>query len=167
VPKSALTIFGLMGLMLLSTASVAQLIPHGNAYVGVSYSDSDIVTANRTGLKGWNGSAEAIVFPHVGVVVDISGYYAPGIRQYNFLAGPRVAASFGRWRPFAQALFGIQRITLSGVSYRPFAADFGGGVDYRLMKAFSWRLQGDYVHTNYLSAYQNDVRGSTGLVYRF
>ena len=165
--KTALIIVGLMCLMLLPTSSVAQLIPHGNAYVGFSYSDSDIVTANRTGLKGWNGSAEAIIFPHLGVVADISGYYAPGIRQYNFLFGPRVAVSVGRWRPFVQAMFGIQRITLNGLSYRPFAADVGGGVDYRLMKAFSWRVQADYVHTNYLSAYQNDVRGSTGLVYRF
>jgi hypothetical protein len=167
VAKLASIALALLSFMMLPTAMSAQLIPHGNVYVGASYSDSDIVTANRMGLKGWNASGEAIVLPHVGVVADVSGYYAPGIKQYNFLFGPRLAVSWGRWRPFAQALFGIQRITLNGNSYRPFAVDFGGGVDYRLIKAFSWRVQGDYVHTNYLSAQQNDVRGSTGVVFRF
>src|ERR1700730_4815935 len=119
------------------------------------------------GLKGWKRSRADILLPHVGVVADISGYSAQAIRQYNFLFGPRLAVSLGRWRPFAQALFGIQRIALNGSRYRPFAVDFGGGVDYRLIKAFSWRVQGDYVHTNYLSAQQNDVRGSTGVVFRF
>jgi len=167
VAKLASIALALLSFMMLPTAMSAQLIPHGNVYVGASYSDSDIVTANRMGLKGWNASGEAIVLPHVGVVADVSGYYAAGIRQYNFLFGPRLAVNVGRWRPFAQALFGIQRITLNGSSYRPFAVDFGGGVDYRLIKAFSWRVQGDYVHTNYLSAQQNDVRGSTGVVFRF
>ena len=167
VAKLASIVLVCLSLMILPTAMSAQLIPHGNVYVGASYSDSDIVTANRMGLKGWNASGEAIVLPHVGVVADVSGYYAPGIKQYNFLIGPRLAVSLGRWRPFAQALFGIQTIALNGSSYRPFAVDFGGGVDYRLIKAFSWRVQGDYVHTNYLSAQQNDVRGSTGVVFRF
>jgi hypothetical protein len=167
VVKLASIVLVCLSFMILPTAMSAQLIPHGNVYVGASYSDSDIVTANRMGLKGWNASGEAIVLPHVGVVADLSGYYAPGIKQYNFLFGPRLAVNLGRWRPFAQALFGIQTIALSGSSYRPFAVDFGGGVDYRLIKAFSWRVQGDYVRTNYLSAQQNDVRGSTGVVFRF
>ena len=167
VAKLASIVLVCLSFMILPTAMSAQLIPHGNVYVGASYSDSDIVTANRMGLKGWNASGEAIVLPHVGVVADVSGYYAPGIQQYNFLFGPRLAVNLGRWRPFAQALFGIQTIALNGSSYRPFAVDFGGGVDYRLIKAFSWRVQGDYVHTNYLSAQQNDVRGSTGVVFRF
>ena len=165
--KLASIVLVCLSFMILPTAMSAQLIPHGNVYVGASYSDSDIVTANRMGLKGWNASGEAIVLPHVGVVAELSGYYAPGIQQYNFLFGPRLAVNLGRWRPFAQALFGIQTIALNGSSYRPFAVDFGGGVDYRLIKAFSWRVQGDYVHTNYLSAQQNDVRGSTGVVFRF
>ena len=48
------------------------------------------------------------------------------------------------------------------------AVDVGGGLDYKLpFRNFSWRVQGDYVHTRYLSAEQNDVRGSTGIVWRF
>jgi hypothetical protein len=163
----ATMVVGLSTFLFLPAVMTAQLIPHGNAYAGVAYSDSDIVTANRMGLKGWNGSAEAIFFPHVGVVADISGFYAPDVKQYNFLFGPRVAISIGKFRPFVHALFGIQKLNLGGVSYSPFAEDVGGGVDYKLMRAFSWRVQADYVHTNYLSAQQNDVRVSTGLVYRF
>ena len=50
----------------------------------------------------------------------------------------------------------------------PEPANVGGGLDYKLpFRNFSWRVQGDYVHTRYLSAEQNDVRGSTGIVWRF
>jgi hypothetical protein len=148
----------------------AQLIPHGNAYVGVSYSSAVYVTT-RDSFRGWNASLEFIPLPRfsfVGLVVDVSGAYRPGISQYNFVAGPRFAANFGKLRPFVQAFAGIKRVPVNGINYHPVAVDLGGGVDYKLpFRNFSWRLQGDYVHTRYLSAEQNDVRGSTGLVWRF
>ena len=44
----------------------------------------------------------------------------------------------------------------------------GGGLDYKVFfKNFSWRFQGDYMHTHYASATQNDYRASTGIVWRF
>jgi hypothetical protein len=46
--------------------------------------------------------------------------------------------------------------------------DLGGGVDYKLfIRNLSWRLQADYMHTRVLSASQNHVRASTGIVFRF
>jgi hypothetical protein len=66
---------------------------------------------------------------------------------------------------------GEQRMTSDGTSHYVIAEDFGGGVDrkfqFLFMKHFSWRLQFDYMHTHLLSATQNDIRGSTGLVWRF
>lgn len=148
----------------------AQLIPHGNAYVGAAYASSVDVTT-RYDFKGWNASLEAIPFSRfsfLGLVVDASGYYRPGISEYNFLGGIRVAGNFGKLRPFVHGLAGIKRIPVNGITYTPVATDLGGGLDYKLpIRNFSWRIQADYLHTRYLSATQDDVRASTGIVWRF
>jgi hypothetical protein len=170
VSKTAAAVLALLCLASFSIPMSAQLIPHGNVYVGAAYSQSTYVI-NKQSYRGWEGSAEFIPFArytHIGLVVDGSGFYRSGITQYNFLAGPRLAATFGKWRPFVHAMGGIQRVNSSGNIYNPVAIDVGGGVDYKIFfKNFSWRLQGDYLHTHYLSATQNDYRGSTGIVWRF
>jgi hypothetical protein len=170
VSKTAAAVLAFVCLTLFSIPMSAQLIPHGNAYAGVSYGQSEYVI-NKQSYRGWNGSVEAIPFArytHIGFVLDASGFYRSGITQYNFLAGPRLAASFGKWRPFVHAMGGIQRVSSSGNIYNPVAVDVGGGTDYKIFfKNFSWRVQGDYLRTHYLSATQNDYRASTGLVWRF
>jgi len=170
VSKIAAAVLGCACLMLVAIPMSAQLIPHGNVYVGAAYAKSDIVT-NRYGFKGWDASVEAIPFvrmPWLGLAFDGSGFYRAGISQYNFLGGPRIGIPKGNWRPFVHVLGGVQRLTSDGVRYRPSAIDFGGGTDYKLpFKNFSWRVQADYVHSRVLSAAQSEVRASTGLVWRF
>jgi hypothetical protein len=170
VPKIAATGLALMCLLLFALPMSAQLIPHGNVYVGAAYGKSDIVV-NRYSFRGWNGSAEAIPFsrfPHIGLVVDGSGLYRSGITQYNILGGVRVSYTFGKARPFVHGLAGEQRVTSAGNPYHSTAWDVGGGIDYKLFfRNFSWRVQADYVHANYLSAQEGEVRASTGLVFRF
>jgi hypothetical protein len=161
VSKTAATVLAFVCLMLLSMPMSAQLVPHGNAYLGATYADS------------YDASAEAIPlsrYSFVGLVLDGSGFYnkTNGITQYNILLGPRLAHTFGKWRPFVHAMAGIQMVTVNQVKYHPLAIDFGGGADYKLpFRNFSWRLQADYLRTHFLSAYQNDVRASTGIVFRF
>ena len=47
-------------------------------------------------------------------------------------------------------MVGVRHLNSSGFTYNPLALDVGGGVDYKLpFKNFSWRLQGDYMHTHY------------------
>ena len=48
-----------------------------------------------------------------------------------------------------------------------FATAVGGGFDYKVLRLIGWRLQADYVYTNLFSAKQNNVRVSTGIVFRF
>ena len=173
--KTAAAVLALVGLTLFSIPMSAQLLPTGNVYAGVSYGQFNYAGANTQSYKGWNASAEAFPtprFPHLGVVVDASGFYRSNssgkITQYNFLAGPRFSATFGRWRPFVHAMAGIQMINSSGITYDPIAVDVGGGVDYRLhFKNFSWRVQGDGIRTNYATATEYDYRASTGIVWRF
>jgi len=170
VSKIAAAVLAFVCLTLFSLPVSAQLIPHGNVYVGASYGKSDFVI-NRYSFRGWNASAEAIPlqrFSHLGLVIDTSGLYRSGITEYNFLGGARVAYSFGRWRPFVHVLGGIQRFSSAGNKYQSPVADFGGGADYKLFfKNFSWRFQGDYMRTRLLSAAESDFRASTGLVWRF
>jgi hypothetical protein len=104
-------------------------------------------------------------------VADGSGYFRSGrtpVKQYVFVGGPRLSATFGSWRPFVHAMGGIRHINSDGFVYNPITVDGGGGVDYKLpFKNFSWRLQGDYLWSHYGSAHQNDYRASTGIVWRF
>ena len=152
----------------------AQLIPHGNVFVGVGYGQLTYVT-NQQSYKGWEGSFEAmpfIRFRHLGLVIDGSGFYRKGnvgnIVQYNGLAGVRYSGNYGKWRPFIQGMGGIQHIDAGGIIYNPPLWDIGGGADYKIpFKQFAWRFQGDYMRSYYASAQQNHYRASTGLVWRF
>jgi len=170
VPKTAAALLALLALTLLSKPLSAQILPRGNVYAGVSYGQfTDVV--NTQAYRGWNGSAEDLPFSrfsHLGVVLDASGYYRTGVTLYNAVLGPRLSIDYGRWRPFVHALGGGQRVNSNSNINTHVALDFGGGADYRLwFKSFSWRLQGDYIHTHYYSANQNDFRASTGIIWRF
>jgi hypothetical protein len=179
VSKTAAVVLAFLCLMLFPTASRAQLLPSGNVYVGVAYADSvDVV--NRLTFRGLTASAEDLPFkrrPYLGVVLDMSAFFRKGvagsgtIQEYNALLGPRISKNYGKWRPFAQVMGGIQRSESGGMTHNIGAADLGAGVDrkfqFLFMKSFSWRLQFDYTRTHIFSATQNDFRGSAGLVWRF
>jgi hypothetical protein len=170
VSKIAAAVLAFLALLLFSIPMSAQLLPSGNVYAGVSYGQITNVI-NSQSYKGWNGSAEAFPFSrlqHFGFVLDGSGFYRHNITAYNLLAGPRLSANMGRWRPFIHALGGIRHINSSGFISNPVVIDVGGGADYKLnWKNFSWRVQGDVMRSHYLSQTQFDYRASTGLVWRF
>ena len=174
--KTVAVVLAFLSLTLLTTTSKAQLIPSGNLYAGAAYADSvDVV--NRLAFRGFDASVEMFPFHRfsfLGAVLDGSGVYTKGVantgtvQQYNLVLGPRIFRTYGKWRPFAHALGGIQQMMTGGQTYHPVVIDIGGGVDRKLrFKNFSWRLQIDYARTHLLSEDQNDVRGSTGIVWRF
>ena len=175
VSKTAAAVLAFLGLSLWSIPMAAQfngLLPSGNVYGGVSYGQlTDVI--NKQSYKGWNASFEDLPFarfPHVGLVIDGSGFYrANGLRQYNIVGGPRLSVNIGKLRPFVHAMAGIRHIRSTDTFvYNPLVIDAGGGLDYKLFfKNFSWRVQGDYMHTHYASNTQNDYRASTGIVWRF
>jgi hypothetical protein len=105
---------------------------------------------------------------------------------FNYLAGPRLSfRNHSRLTPFAQVLFGgmhASEITLSGCTgactFLPventFAMTAGGGLDLRLRRPFAIRIiQAEYLMTNFenrntgSSSTQNDMRLSSGIVFRF
>jgi len=173
VSKTAAAVLAFLGFLLLSIPMSAQfggLLPSGNVYAGVAYGQlTDII--NQQSYRGWNASFEALPFvrlPHIGLVVDGSGLYRTDVKQYNIVGGLRLSASLGKWRPFVHGMAGVRHVNSAGLVYSPLVVDFGGGADYKLwFKNFSWRFQGDYMHSHYASANQNDYRASTGIVWRF
>jgi hypothetical protein len=96
------------------------------------------------------------------------GYLVANISEYNFLFGPRGSVSLGKIRPFAEALIGAAHLVNQGIgSDTSFATAIGGGLDYKLIPHFAWRVQGDYVRSTLFRSTQNNVRISTGIVVRF
>jgi hypothetical protein len=174
-----------------SVAAQAQ-VPGGNVFFGYSYYSTDLSSIGRASTNGWEASVEGKVVPFLGFVADFDSHYgsqnfAEGcampvgggpyscpnvnadVTEHNFLFGPRVSFSVGRFRPFAEALFGGAHVDVNnGVgSNTSFATSFGGGLDYKIIKPVAWRLQGDYVQTRLFGATENNVRISTGVVFRF
>lgn len=150
-----------------------SLLPSGNVYVGVSYGRlTDVI--NKQSYKGWNASAEFFPFgrlPHLGLVADGSGFYRSGVTQYLAVAGPRLSTNYAKWRPFIDAMAGIRHDNSTNTSNfvsNTLLIDIGAGTDYKLpFKNFSWRVQGDYMHSHSESHNQDDFRASTGIVWRF
>ena len=172
----------------------AQVPTGGNIFLGYSYFNADTNVSNRATLNGWNGSLEGKVFPFVGIVADVGGYYgrqqlpaavctgvigstctANGFdtKTYTAMFGPRVSFSVGKLRPFANVLVGVGHTSgtltgFSGSSSDTSLADaFGGGIDYHLIPLIAWRLEADEVQTRFFSATQNNLRISTGIVFHF
>ena len=132
---------------------------------------SDLGSAD---LNGWDASATYKVTKHFGVTGDVSGAYATigGIsgHLYTYTGGPVVTANAGgKVQPFVHALVGGFNLGGGGSSVNGFTTMLGGGVDWKLNKAFSLRLaQVDwaYYHANGNSA-SNNVKVASGIVVHF
>jgi hypothetical protein len=170
VLKIAAAVLAFLCLALSSTSASAQILARGNVYAGVSYGQLTNTVVQQA-YRGWNGSFEDLPFSHIpylGLTLDASGFYRSGVRQYNLFVGPRISKEYDNWRPFLHGMAGVRHISSAGLIYNPITIDIGGGTDYKLsFRNFSWRVQGDFMRSHYASAYQNDFRASTGIVWRF
>jgi hypothetical protein len=140
-------------------------------------------------FQGFETSADVRILPHLAAEADFSFTTGPtagwnGEKIRTYMGGPRVNYRFGRANFFAHALFG--ELSYKSIFTQPgypamtntdttFAAAFGGGADFWLIRYVGIRLiQADYIlnknsqdsdavapgsHANY--------RISTGLVVRF
>jgi hypothetical protein len=180
--------------LLFAGLASAQVPTSGNVFFGYSYENTsssalDFANSTRANLNGWEAEVEGKVFPWVGFVADVAGHY--GSQNYPFevggvvtqgnihaheitaMFGPRVSVGVKKFRPFAEALFGVGHVTTTlannfgQTSDTSFATAIGGGLDYRIIRPIAWRFQGDYVQTRFFGGTQNDVRLSTGIVLRF
>jgi len=76
-----------------------------------------------------------------------------------------------RFTPYASALIGKATVTgkVSGFkeSSSGFGMALGGGVDVGLTKRLAWRVQADYLRTDFYKQPQDNYRFQTGIVLRF
>lgn len=90
--------------------------------------------------------------------------------EYEVLFGPRVSLPVGKFTPFGEFLVGLAHISDTGTGFpsnTSFATAAGGGLDYRIFRPVALRVEGDYLHTSFFSTGQNNLRLSTGIVFRF
>jgi hypothetical protein len=176
-------------IFLFADLASAQIPTSGNVFFGYSYYHTDLSSIDSANTNGWEASVEGKVIPFLGIVADFDGHYGsqnfpgscPGplpclvipvnasVTEHNFLFGPRVSMSLGKFRPYAEALFGAGHVNVNNGfgSDTSFATALGGGLDYKLLKPIAWRFQGDYVQTRFFGATQSNVRISTGIVLHF
>ncbi len=148
--------------------------------------------ANKN-LNGWDTSFTFNVNKRVGLVADFSGDYGKQFQvtaadstmlgyterpfTYSFLFGPRFYLGKGdRIRPFAEGLFGgihAQEgiigldLTTDVQTDTAFATALGGGLDVQLKKHIELRaIEADYLISRLFSSTQNNVRISTGIIFR-
>lgn len=190
---------------LLTGITAAQVPTKGNVFFGYSYARTDLTPPTpvpdqgslampAANVNGWNGSLEGNIFPHVGIVVDISGHYGTwdftqscgfipvctlppqgrlNASINNVLFGPRLSVSVGKFTPFAHALLGVSRFSGNqqllnfGKTQTGFANSFGGGLDYKLLRGIAWRLQTDWIRNRFFNNTHTNFRLSTGPVLRF
>lgn len=181
-------------LLLCGVYTVAQDYPKAEVFGGLSFSHLDTEGATvpadapaGTSIKhwypGWEAAVQYNLTKLLGIKADFSANYGkpvsvpgvtgiPSAHSYNFLFGPVVSARTGRFTPFAQALFGANRISLgsstitvpeglpfsgvvstTGYSETAFAMAFGGGLDVKVSRHFAYRLgQFDYLFTKHCLA---------------
>jgi hypothetical protein len=136
---------------------------------GYSYLRFD--SSPQVNLNGWELSGQYKFTDWLGGVAAFSGHYGSpfGISSsvHTFMFGPQVSWP-SRVSPFAHVLIGGARFSAGGGSTTAFASAIGGGIDTRIAHRLSWRIiQGDYLITRFGSSTQNNVRVSTGIVFRF
>jgi hypothetical protein len=147
-----------------------------NRYLGV-VGDFGAYRNSQMRFQGGYGST---------VDVDNPNVVLNNVGAFSYLFGPRISfRSHSRVTPFVQALFGgmhanevllwncIFSCTLLP-SENTFAWAAGGGLDVRVRRHFAIRLiQAEYLMTRFqdystgLTASQNDMRLSSGIVFRF
>jgi opacity protein-like surface antigen len=164
---------------LLPLAAQAQETPKAEVFGGYSYLRAD-GDGESTNVNGWNGSVAVSANKWLSFVSDFSGHYKSfddglgsnvDINSHSFLFGPRVSARGEKVTPFAHALFGGLRSSAgtSGLSFNDssFAMALGGGLDVKVSNRVAIRVaQADYFMTRVLGDTQNNLRISTGLVFR-
>jgi len=175
-------ILGLLALLALSTLpAVAQVnAPKVEVGGGYTFRSLDGLGGPRINMNGWNATAAFDFADWLGLALDVDGAYATSqgvkLRQYTFMAGPRVYPLGHRTiAPFVHALAGISRFTVDDPTAPPpftdnvFAFAFGGGVDAKVTSHVAIRVgEFDFEDThNFHNPAQKNFKFKAGVIFRF
>lgn len=83
--------------------------------------------------------------------------------------GPKIVWRQRKWEPWLHGLVGgiHEQPQPAGTSRNGFAAQLGGGADYRWLPRLAVRLEGDYVRSSLFGSNQNNFQLVTGIVFHF
>ena len=83
--------------------------------------------------------------------------------------GPKIAWRQRRWEPWLHGLVGgiHEQPQTAGNSRNGFAAQLGGGADFRWLPRLGVRLEGDYVRSSLFGSHQNSFQLAAGFVFHF
>ncbi len=166
----------LLLLLTIGTAwpSVAQEMPRVQVFGGYSYTRYDTPSfgfSSPTGLNGYTFSPAYNLIRGFGVVAELSGGYTTNRNLRDVAVGPQFLYARGKMMFSAHLLFGEARslVQVGGPqedSSR--VTTLGGGLDYSISPRFAVRaFQVDYLRTTLFNTTQDNLRFSTGLVYRW
>jgi outer membrane protein OmpA-like peptidoglycan-associated protein len=192
----------LAGVSGLGMAGVAQQLPAPKVEVFGGYSAyfpnttaSGLLPQGLTPISSclcWNprGAGASVTYDFnrwLGLTADMSGHWGNGAKTtagrlgefsaYNVSGGPKFTLRRGGFAPFAEVLFGVDRLTPELFTRDDrFGLLAGGGIDFRVGRHFAIRpIQADFVYSNHQFGPSplvpaTDVRGvrlQAGVVFLF
>jgi opacity protein-like surface antigen len=106
---------------------------------------------------------------------NVNSTYAPEIfanehvKLIVYGVGPKIAWRQRRWEPWLHGLVGglHEQPQIAGNSRNGFAAQLGGGADFRWVPRLALRLEADYVRSSLFSGNQNNFQLAAGIVFHF
>jgi hypothetical protein len=159
-----------------SVAAAAQQTPKVELFGGYSHLLADLNDPSFN-LDGFHVSAAENLNSWLGGVLDFSTHFGTragiNVNTQSIMYGPRVAYRKSKVvTPSAHALFGAIRGSagfddISKPNTR-FNLAVGGAIDVRINDKVAFRVvQADYLVTHFLGLRQDNIRVSTGFVFRF
>jgi hypothetical protein len=141
---------------------------------GYSHQTLNSSSGGGPGANGWAADMQANFGSSFSLVTAFSGVsgsqFGADLKLHSFLMGPRLTFRTRRGNIFVHTLVGgaLLKASAAGVEDQSsgLATAMGGGVDVRLKRRISFRVQTDYLMTEIAQKTQNNIRFSTGLVYR-
>jgi hypothetical protein len=158
-------------------------------YAGYSFlsnSFNDYAEFSGTPLNGWHVALDSPVTSSLSVSIDGLGFYGTNLGdsqiEHSLLVGPQWTRQVGKESAFVHGLIGAGVINSGAIPFdnsKPssnitFAALTGCGLDTPLSPHLAWRVEGDYLRSQYGSDSNqiHNLRGNfahftTGFVFRF
>jgi hypothetical protein len=133
---------------------------------------SNIINASMAGL---NTTVTYFTNSWFAVEGNVITGFAPTIydrehvKMVGGAGGFRIGGRRQRWEPWGHGLIGGNHLQpqTAGNSRNSLMAQAGIGVDYRVHARLSFRVEGDWVYTNYFGQTQNSFQGVAGVVLHF
>ena len=139
--------------------------------LGQAFHNSGLRTDVTRYLNNWLGLEGAVTagFGHIGAPLNI-------VAKSVFVGGgPHIAAhNNSRYEPWGHVLVGLQHFRFTQTnpatglgSNSALGFMGGGGVDLKLGRGTSWRVQADYIGTRFQSSTKTNFSFGSGLVFNF